>query len=220
VYQLKLGTAMSNAHTRKGTGTNDEALDAVEAARLIGSHVETLRRLARKGAIPAYKIGRDWRFNRGDILIWTRTHNIRTRQPCVLVVSGDLSTRRLIRAHMEPEGYAVALAPNGVDALDAARRQRPDSVVLDLDADGDRDVDVLQELRKVLPDLPAVLLAAHSDTRPLADELRCPPVMLLPKVAGGEMLLLSVRQLPDRSLSRVLAGNEPTAESHETREAT
>lgn len=32
-------------------------LDAQEATGLLGAHVETLRRLARKGAVPAYKIG-------------------------------------------------------------------------------------------------------------------------------------------------------------------
>jgi excisionase family DNA binding protein len=36
-------------------------LNVHEAARLLGVHVETIRRLARNGEIPAFKVGRGWR---------------------------------------------------------------------------------------------------------------------------------------------------------------
>ena len=49
---------------------NDEVLNAKEAGAYLKAHVETIRRLARKGRIPAFKIGKDWRFHKGALLNW------------------------------------------------------------------------------------------------------------------------------------------------------
>ena len=47
-----------------GVEMRKEVLIAQEAAEFLGAHVESIRRLARSGAIPSYKIGKDWRFQR------------------------------------------------------------------------------------------------------------------------------------------------------------
>ena len=47
-----------------------EALDAQEAAALLNAHVETVRRLARRGEIPSFKLGKDWRFDEKALLRW------------------------------------------------------------------------------------------------------------------------------------------------------
>lgn len=38
-------------------------LNANEAAEYLKDHVETVRRMARRGEIPAFKVGKDWRFH-------------------------------------------------------------------------------------------------------------------------------------------------------------
>ena len=48
-----------------------DIIDVSTAARLLGLHEETLRRMARGGHLPAFKVGRGWRFNR------TTLHEIR-----------------------------------------------------------------------------------------------------------------------------------------------
>jgi len=45
-------------------------LDAIEAARYLGVHPETLKAKAREGAIPAAKIGRQWRFQKEVLDRW------------------------------------------------------------------------------------------------------------------------------------------------------
>jgi excisionase family DNA binding protein len=52
-------------HTKKS-----ETLDAQEAATLLNAHVETVRRLARRGEIPSFKLGKDWRFDEKALLRW------------------------------------------------------------------------------------------------------------------------------------------------------
>jgi len=39
-----------------------EVLNTQETAVFLGVHVETVRRLARSGEIPSFKVGKDWRF--------------------------------------------------------------------------------------------------------------------------------------------------------------
>ena len=51
---------------------------------------------------------------------------------CVLVVDDDEDIRLLCRLHLERRGYRVTQAPNGRDALEAARNDRPDLILLDL----------------------------------------------------------------------------------------
>lgn len=43
---------------------------AAEAAAYLKVHVETVRRLARRGQIPAFKVGRDWRFEAAALRRW------------------------------------------------------------------------------------------------------------------------------------------------------
>ena len=68
---------------------SDYVLNAREAAEYLGAHVETVRRLARKGEIPAFKVGKDWRFRRRALLRWNDEHHLRTQPPCVLVVEDE-----------------------------------------------------------------------------------------------------------------------------------
>jgi len=52
-----------------------EVLIAKEAAAFLKAHVETIRRLARRGDIPAFKVGKDWRFDRGELRRWLKEQN-------------------------------------------------------------------------------------------------------------------------------------------------
>jgi excisionase family DNA binding protein len=175
-------------------------LDVHEAAWLLGAHVETLRRLARRGEIPAYKVGKDWRFSRIEIRGWVKTHHIRASQPLVLVADDDPDIRNLLRLFLEPDGYRVTLAANGAEALDAARRQKPNILLLDLKMRGISGADVLRQLRGLYPDLPVVIVTAYPDSDLMVEALRYPPVTLLPKPVDREVVRGTVRQLLNGSL--------------------
>jgi CheY-like chemotaxis protein len=50
----------------------------------------------------------------------------------VLVVDDDATIRSTVAEALELEGYVVARASNGAEALDLVREQRPGAIVLDL----------------------------------------------------------------------------------------
>jgi two-component system sensor histidine kinase/response regulator len=47
----------------------------MEAAAYLGTHVETVRRLARRNEIPSFKVGKDWRFQRAVLQQWAETQH-------------------------------------------------------------------------------------------------------------------------------------------------
>ena len=65
----------------------------------------------------------------------------------VLVVDDEADIVALVAYHLVKSGYRVSTAGTGPDALDAARRERPALVVLDLMLPGLSGYDVLEQLR-------------------------------------------------------------------------
>jgi CheY-like chemotaxis protein len=83
----------------------------------------------------------------------------------VLVVDDDPSIRRMIIAALRREGYTFLEAPNGREALDLMRAERPDVVVLDLMMPVLSGWDVLKE-RQSDPELsriPVIVVSANRD---------------------------------------------------------
>jgi two-component system phosphate regulon response regulator PhoB len=65
----------------------------------------------------------------------------------VLVVDDEADIVALVAYHLAKSGYRVSTAGTGPDALDAARRERPALIVLDLMLPGLSGYDVLEQLR-------------------------------------------------------------------------
>jgi DNA-binding response OmpR family regulator len=78
----------------------------------------------------------------------------------VLVVDDEPKTAKIARDYLESSGFQVSTAANGVDALAAARHERPDLVVLDLNMPGMDGLDVCRALRRE-SDVPIIMLTAR-----------------------------------------------------------
>jgi DNA-binding response OmpR family regulator len=80
----------------------------------------------------------------------------------ILVVDDEPKIVALARDYLEHAGFAVLTAPDGPAAVEAARRNRPDLVVLDLGLPGLDGLDVTREIRRD-SSLPIVMLTARDD---------------------------------------------------------
>lgn len=68
--------------------------------------------------------------------------------PKRVLVADDKSTgRELVRTVLEKRGYEIFEARDGIEALDAAQRIRPDLIILDLHMPGLDGFGVIKELR-------------------------------------------------------------------------
>ena len=178
---------------------NADVLSAREAADYLGAHVETVRRLARRGDIPAYKMGKDWRFRRSTLRRWAEQRNEGSRPAHVLVVDDEKAIRRLIRDMLEPEGYRVSAASSGAEALALMRQDTPDVALLDLKMPGMGGPDVLREIRKAYGALPVIIITGYPDSDLMHEALRYSPVIVLAKPATRAQVMAAVRAALGRS---------------------
>ncbi|NNJ12361.1 response regulator transcription factor [Chloroflexales bacterium ZM16-3] len=82
--------------------------------------------------------------------------------PTVLVVDDEARLRELVRGYLEQAGFQVTLADNGLRALEIARRQPPDLVVLDLMLPGIDGLEVCRQLRS-FSDAYVLMLTARAE---------------------------------------------------------
>jgi CheY-like chemotaxis protein len=89
----------------------------------------------------------------------------RTRGTTVLLVEDEDQLRRVMKDLLEREGYTVAEAGDGVQALDQVDRFAPDIVILDLNLPGLDGYGVLAQLRSrpATRSIPVVVLTAKGD---------------------------------------------------------
>src|SRR5947209_20523012 len=76
----------------------------------------------------------------------------------ILVVDDEPDIVALIVYHLAKAGYRVSTASTGTDGLDAARRENPALVILDLMLPGMSGYDVLEQLRASEPTQAIVVL--------------------------------------------------------------
>ena len=80
--------------------TESDFINVFEADALLGVHVQTLRRLARQKRIPAFKVGKEWRFRREALVRWADEQHLE---------GGDRTCSVLIIDDEAARGQALAL---------------------------------------------------------------------------------------------------------------
>jgi two-component system chemotaxis response regulator CheY len=82
----------------------------------------------------------------------------------VLIVDDSALSRRTLRQILEPAGYEVAEAEDGLSALERYFLEKPDVVLLDLVMKGMYGLDVLTKLRELDADAKVVIVSADIQT--------------------------------------------------------
>jgi two-component system, chemotaxis family, chemotaxis protein CheY len=85
-------------------------------------------------------------------------------KPRVLVVDDSALSRRTLRQILEPAGYDVAEAEDGLSALERYFLEKPDVVLLDLVMKGMYGLDVLTKLRELDANAKVVVVSADIQT--------------------------------------------------------
>jgi CheY-like chemotaxis protein len=76
-----------------------------------------------------------------------------------MVIDDDPLVLELIQILLESEGHEVLTLDSGENAVARVQAARPDLVFLDIVMRSHHGMEVLAELRQVLPDLPVILLS-------------------------------------------------------------
>ena len=137
--------------------------------------------------------------------------------PLVLVVDDSITVRRVTQRLLQREGYRVALAADGLQALDRLREERPVMVLSDIEMPRMDGFELVKEIRSddALKDLPVVMITSR-----IADKHREHAAALgvdhyLGKPYADEVLLSLVRQYAlDSEIKAADAAAEPGATLH------
>ena len=117
----------------------------------------------------------------------------------ILVVDDDRAVRESLRRSLSFNGYSVALAQDGLEALDLISSDRPDAVVLDVMMPRLDGLEVCRQLRSTGDDLPILVLTARDSVSERVAGLDAGADDYLPKPFALEELLARMRALLRRT---------------------
>lgn len=80
----------------------------------------------------------------------------------ILVVDDDAVTREALAEVLQDEGYEVALAADGLEAVAMLSTYQPDMVLTDLQMPGLNGMNVLTHVKNVYPTTPVIIFTAHA----------------------------------------------------------
>lgn len=121
----------------------------------------------------------------------------------ILVVDDDRAVRESLRRSLSFNGYAVVLATDGVEALEAISADRPDAVILDVMMPRLDGLEVCRHLRSTGDDLPILVLTARDSVSERVSGLDAGADDYLPKPFALEELLARMRALLRRTIPDV-----------------
>ena len=138
----------------------------------------------------------------------------------ILLVDDHRIMRDGIRAILQKssEFQVVGEAENGVDAVQAAKKARPDMVLMDIGLPGLNGIEATAEILRHCPDTKVIILSMYDDEHSVVSAIRSGARAFVLKKASDSDLLEALRavgkggsylspQVSDRLLSRIQRGD-------------
>jgi signal transduction histidine kinase/DNA-binding response OmpR family regulator len=121
-------------------------------------------------------------------------------EPLILVADDSREIRNFLEENvLIPAGYSVRSAEDGMSALILAREIRPDLLITDQQMPNLTGIELIQQLRRDLPNLPSILITSEGSESLVVEALRAGAVDFLTKPFEAEYLLAAVgRALTER----------------------
>lgn len=111
----------------------------------------------------------------------------------VLVVDDELELRHLVSDVLGTLDVTVCTAGSGKEALEMARAQTPDLLITDLRLGDCTGLDLIDDVRKLAGEVPAVVITGYGDPESLAAASRRRPVELMTKPLDVDRLRRTVQ---------------------------
>jgi two-component system, response regulator, stage 0 sporulation protein F len=81
----------------------------------------------------------------------------------ILIVDDQYGIRILLNEVFQREGYTTYQAANGMQALEIARKHRPDLVLLDMKIPGMDGIEILKRLKEIDSDIKVIIMTAYGE---------------------------------------------------------
>ncbi len=127
----------------------------------------------------------------------------------ILIVDDDPTVRAMIGAALTELGYAFCEAADGQSALEAARSQPLNLVILDYRMPGMDGAEVARELSEIAPDLPIIFSTGHAALRALRSAAGDEVKVLEKPFTLDELDALLRERLAERRRTRSVQAERP-----------
>ncbi len=155
---------------------DDTFLTTEEVLEYLQVNLRTVYRLIKAGRIPAVRVGRQWRFRKGDLDAWLDNQRRGGRSPAsapapvllegagrrVLIVDDEESIRELLTRALELAEYQVEAAADARAAIDRLRLGGYDLLIADLRMPGMDGLALIREARRLHPSLAVIIITGYS----------------------------------------------------------
>lgn len=128
----------------------------------------------------------------------------------VLIVDDEERVVRSIAGVLEDEGFEVASAKSGQEALDIFQSIHPDVILLDIWMPGMDGIDVLKRLKTMVPDCQVIMISGHATISTAMAAVKLGAFDFIEKPISLDVLLRTVHRALERPHER--SDGEPTQE--------
>lgn len=132
----------------------------------------------------------------------------------VLLVDDEEGLLITLSANLELEGFEVAEATSGAQALELLAERTFDVVLTDIRMPGMSGVELFAEIRRMRPDLPVILTTAFTVEAVIRDALRDGAYAMLPKPANVSHVIATLTRAAQRPF--VLLVDDPAGDGGAT----
>jgi two-component system nitrogen regulation response regulator NtrX len=110
----------------------------------------------------------------------------------ILVVDDEKDIRISLTGILEDEGYQVLTADNGVEALECARQELPDLVLLDIWMPGMDGLETLERLKTLFPQVTVIMISGHGTIETAVRSTKLGAFDFIEKPLSLDKVLISV----------------------------
>ena len=115
----------------------------------------------------------------------------------VLIVDDELAIRETLEQILNYEGYGVAKAASGAEALQVVKQQRPDVMLLDVKMPGMDGFEVLEQVIAEVPPVPVIVISGHGTIETAVEAVKGGAYDYLEKPLDRSRLLVTLRNCLD-----------------------
>lgn len=112
----------------------------------------------------------------------------------ILIVDDEKNYLIVLEALLGPEGFEIVTSPNAIDALDLVRNSDLDLIIADMKMPGMTGMELLEECKKVKPELPVIIMTAYGTIETAVEAMKKHACDYITKPFQNEQLKLTVKK--------------------------
>ncbi|MEW6457191.1 MAG: sigma-54 dependent transcriptional regulator [Acidobacteriota bacterium] len=119
---------------------------------------------------------------------------MRDKENKILIVDDEEGIRNILSKVLREEGFSIETAIDGKEGMEKAVKFAPDIILLDLKLPDRNGIEILQEIKKIIPHTNVIILTAYGTIRSAVEATKLGAFDYLSKPVDNEELILIIKR--------------------------